>query len=76
MMTNQISLHTPSLKSDPVVKFESRIRGVPIEIESELQALISNSTSRALDDKESSSVFDDSEDIDFILEEKINNNFR
>ena len=64
------------MKTDPVAKFESQIRGVPIEIESELQALISNSTITALDDKESSSAFDDTVGTDSTLGEQVNNDFR
>ena len=45
------------MKIDPVTRFNSQIRGVPIEVESELQVLLPKSGSMALDEKEFS--FDD-----------------
>ena len=71
---------------DPVAKFESRIRGVPIKVESELQALISESNSMALDKKEYPSGFDNNEEpttaddeysfADEVHGKQLNNNFR
>ena len=69
-----------SLKSNPVAKFKSQIRGVPIEIESKLQALISESGSVALDERESPSDFINNEEHPSIdisaLGGQINNSFR
>ena len=50
---------TSSFPSDPAAKFCSRIRGVPIEVESELQALISQSHRMALGKELSSNTNDD-----------------
>ena len=45
-------------------KFNSQIRGVPIKVESELQALIFQSSGTALNEKELSSNIDDNEEAD------------
>ena len=63
-------LHFPShpdrvQSHSPVDKLESRVRGVPIEIESEIKALISNSELVTTDDGNDDSVT-----------EIINNDFR
>ena len=40
-----------SIPTDPVNRFNSQIRGIPIEVESELQALIPRTSNMALDEK-------------------------
>ena len=57
--------------TDPVAKFESRIWGVPPEIESELKQLIHNSPEMALDNKESSPCLNDD-----VIGENINNTYQ
>ena len=56
---------------DPVDKFDSRIRRVPIDIESELKQLISESSELALDMKESSPCLTND-----VITETINNTYR
>ena len=48
-------------QTDPVASFNLRVRGVLIEVESELQVLLSQSSNMALDDKEL--FFDDKEQV-------------
>lgn len=55
---------------DPVDKFESRIRGIPFDIESELKQLISNSSEVALELKEHSPCVANN-----VITETINNTY-
>ena len=70
----------PSMPPDTVAKIDLRIRGVPIEVESEIQALISQSRGMVLGKNESSSGFDDSTTPATIVDDSvhgdpINNHF-